>query len=104
MKITRLPLLALALVAAATTFVGSGQASAQDIHVNIGPPGPPPGYHEHRWGRPGPGAVWIAGHREWRDGQWIWVGGYWTYPPRPGMVWFPGHWRHGNWHPGHWGY
>jgi hypothetical protein len=103
MKITRLPVLALALVAAVTTFIGSGsQASAQVVSVNVGPPGPPPGYVEHRWHRPGPGAIWIAGHREWRGGTWVWVGGYWGYPPRPGLFWVPGHWRHGYWHPGHW--
>ncbi len=103
MKITRLPVLALALVAAVTTFIGSGsQASAQVVSVNVGPPGPPPGYVEHRWHRPGPGAIWIAGHREWRGGTWVWVGGYWGYPPRPGLFWVPGHWRHGYCHPGHW--
>lgn len=102
MKITRLPVLALALVAAVTTFAGMGQSSAQVVSVHIGPPPPPRGYVEHRWNRPGPGAVWIAGHNEWRDGAWVWVGGYWSYPPRPGLVWVPGHWRHGYWHPGHW--
>jgi hypothetical protein len=102
MKITRLPVLALALVSAATTFVGMGQSSAQVVSVRVGPPGPPPGYHERRWDRPGPGAIWIDGHREWRDGGWAWVGGYWSYPPQRGMVWIPGHWRHGYWRPGHW--
>ena len=102
MKIITLPVLALALVAAATTFVGMDQASAQAIAVRVGPPGPPPGYHEHRWGRPGPGAVWIAGHREWDGRAWVWVGGYWGYPPRRGGVWIPGHWRNGYWRPGHW--
>jgi hypothetical protein len=102
MKITRLPIVALALVAAATTFVGSGQASAQDVRVNIGPPGPPPGYHEHRWHRPGPYAVWIDGFQDWRDGRWIWVPGHWDTPPHRGWIWISGHWRHGYWRPGHW--
>jgi hypothetical protein len=102
MKITRLPVLALALVAAVTTFAGTGQSSAQVVSVRVGPPGPPRGYHEQRWGRPGPGAIWFAGHNEWRGGAWVWVGGYWGYPPRPGVVWVPGHWRHGYWRPGHW--
>jgi hypothetical protein len=105
MKIIRLPVVALALVAAATTFLGMGQASAQDVSIRVGgggPPPPPPYYHEHRWARPGPGAIWVPGGNEWRDGRWVWVGGYWAYPPRPGVVWVPGHWRHGYWHPGHW--
>jgi hypothetical protein len=103
MKITRLPVLALALVAALTTFAGFGQASAQDIRVSLGaPPGPPRGYHERRWERPGPGAIWIDGHREWRGGAWVWVGGYWGYPPHPGWIWISGHYHHGYWRPGHW--
>jgi hypothetical protein len=105
MKITRLPVVALALVAAATTFVGMGQASAQ-VAIRIGgggPPPPPPYYHhEHRWSRPGPGAVWIDGENVWRDGRWVWVGGYWGYPPYGGAVWIPGHYRNGYWRPGHW--
>ncbi len=42
MKITRFPVIALALVATATTFVGMGQASAQ-INIQVGGPPPAPG-------------------------------------------------------------
>jgi hypothetical protein len=100
MKITRFPIVALALVAAATTFIGMGQASAQ-INIQVGGPPPAPRY-EHPWGRPGPGAVWINGEHVWRDGRWVWIGGYWAYPPYPGAIWIGGHYGHGYWHPGHW--
>jgi hypothetical protein len=109
MKITRLSVVPLALMAAATIFAGMGQASAQiSIHLggddNTPPPPPPPSYyhHEHRWDGPGRGAVWIDGENVWQDGRWVWVGGYWTYPPHPGAVWVPGHYGHSHYHPGHW--
>jgi hypothetical protein len=101
MKITRLPVVALALVAAVTAFFGVGQASAQVLNIRVGGPPPPPRY-ERPWNRPYPGAVWVHGENVWRDGHWVWVGGYWAYPPRGGAVWVPGHYRHGYWHPGHW--
>jgi hypothetical protein len=108
MKLIRLPVVALALVAAATTFVGTGQASAQvnvGIHIGGGPPPSPPAYY-HRgrpgWARPGRGAVWIDGENVWRGGRWVWVGGYWAYPPYPGAVWIGGHYRNGYWRAGHW--
>jgi len=102
MKITPLRTVALACVAGALLFAGSNHASAGvGISIQVGGPPPPPVY-EHRWGRPYPGAVWIAGHQEWINGGWVWVGGYYAYPPYGGAVWVPGHYRHGYWHPGHW--
>jgi hypothetical protein len=107
MKITRLPVVALALVGAVTTFAGMEAASAQvnlGIRIGGGPPPPPPHYY-HRgpgWARPYRGAVWIDGENAWRDGRWVWVGGYWAYPPYPGAAWIPGHYRNGYWRAGHW--
>ena len=101
MKITRLRVFALALVAAAITFIGMAQASAQVVNIRVGGPPPPP-RHDYRWARPYPGAVWVGGHNEWNGGAWVWVGGYWAYPPYPGAVWVAGHYHHGYWHPGHW--
>jgi hypothetical protein len=77
------------------------RASAVDIGINVGGPPPPP-LVEHRWARPYPGAVWIPGYQDWRGGRWVWVGGYWGYPPHRGAVWIAGHYRNGYWRPGHW--
>jgi hypothetical protein len=76
-------------------------AAAVDIGVAVGGPPPAP-YHEHRWARPYPGAVWIPGYHEWRDGRWVWIGGYWGYPPYPGAIWVGPVYRHGFWHHGYW--
>lgn len=47
---------------------------------------------------PGRGFVWTPGYYDW-NGGWVWTGGRWVRPPRPGAVWMPGRWdRHrGNW-------
>jgi len=54
---------------------------------------------------PTPGYVWIPGAWEWR-GNWVWVGGYWAFPPYPRAIWIDGYWSRGpyGWHrvPGRW--
>jgi hypothetical protein len=91
----------LAVAAVAMLLIGTGSARAQVVAVRIGPPAPPV-VVEHPWGRPYPGAVWIRPHHEWINGAWVWVHGYYAYPPHPGAVWIEGRWRHGYWRPGHW--
>jgi hypothetical protein len=59
---------------------------------------------DRAWGRPYRGAVWIQPHYEVVGGSWVWVRGYYTYPPRRGGYWVPGRYRHGYYYPGHWGY
>lgn len=55
---------------------------------------------------PSPRAVWVE--EEWvpQGRGYAWHGGYWAAPPRPGVAWVAGHWRHGRggwvWIPGHW--
>lgn len=72
------------------------------------PPPPPPPVVEVVTVCPGPGYIWINGCHEWRAGRYVWVGGYWARPVRPGAVWVVGGWRssgHGRgreWHGGHW--
>jgi hypothetical protein len=102
MKITVVRLAALALASVAMLFIGSTQASAGvSVGIRIGTP-PPPIVVEHRWGRPYPGAVWIAGHHELVNGAWVWVGGYYAYPPHRGAVWVPARYHHGYYYSGHW--
>src|SRR5476649_1338397 len=104
MKITRLRVAMLAFAATAMLFIGSNQASAATyVSVRVGTP-PPPIVVEHPWARPNRGAVWIPGHHEWINGGWVWIAGYYTYPPRRGGYWVPARYHHGNYYPGHWGY
>ena len=103
MKITSFRLAAVAFVALAISFVWAGKASAVDVSVQFGtPPPPPPAVVGRPWARPYRGAVWIAPHYELIHRRWVWVDGYYTYPPRPGGYWVPGRYRHGNYYPGHW--
>jgi len=106
MKITPLRLAAVGILAAAMTFVGSNQASAAVyVGVNVGvPPPPPPVRVDSPWARPYPGAVWIAPHNEWINGRWVWVRGYYGYPPRRGAYWVAPRYRHGRYYPGRWAY
>jgi hypothetical protein len=103
MKLVSLKLGALALAVGAAMFVSPTKASAAVINVQIGAPPPPaPVVVERPWGRPYRTAVWIAPHYEVVNGGWVWVHGYYAYPPRPGAYWVAGRYRHGYWRPGHW--
>ncbi len=92
------------LAASAILLAVPNRASAAiDLGIQVGTP-PPPVVVEHPWHRPYREAVWIAGHHEWVNGAWVWVGGYYAYPPRPGAVWVPARYHHGYYYPGHWAY
>jgi hypothetical protein len=57
------------------------------------PGAPPPPQQEVIIAAPSPEYVWTPGYWHWQNG-WIWIGGQWALPPRPGMRW------HGpEWHP-----
>ena len=101
MKITPLRTVMLAGLAGAAMFVSTNRASAQSFSIHVG--GPPP-YHEDypRWERPYSNAVWIAGHNEWVDGRWVWIGGYYAYPPHRHAHWRSAHYHHGDYYPGRW--
>jgi hypothetical protein len=55
---------------------------------------------------PNSDVVWRPGHWAYRGGDWVWVPGRWTRPPRPHAHWVPGYWepRRGGWVwiEGHW--
>jgi len=76
-------------------------AQAQ-IYVNVRPVMP----HYVRVEAPSPRHVWIDEEWEPRGGSYVFVGGHWAMPPRPGLFWVPGHWREtprGHmWVAGHW--
>jgi hypothetical protein len=95
-------MVALAFAAAVMLFISPSPATAGiNVGIQVGVP-PPPVVVEHRWARPYPGAVWIGGHHEWTNGAWIWVGGFYGYPPRPGAYWVRARYRNRYYYPGHW--
>jgi hypothetical protein len=101
MKIVHLRLMALALIATAVLFVAPSSASAAYVGIQVGTP-PPPVIVERAWARPYPTAVWIPAHHEWIRGRWVWVHGYYAYPPYRGAVWISARYRNGYYYPGHW--
>ena len=106
MKMTSLRTALLASAALVTLVSTSTTASAQTyVRVQVGAP-PPPVVVERAWASPYRTAVWIPGHHEWVRGRWVWVGGYYSYPPtrHPHANWDAGHYRNGYWYPGHWVY
>ena len=75
------------------------------IQIGSAPPRPPV-FVEQRWAAPSPEAVWVEPHYEWMGGRWVWVRGYYMYPPQPSCIWVPPHheyYRHDHyWVGGHW--
>jgi hypothetical protein len=85
-----------------------GTYASVSTAVDVAPPAPivetpPPA--------PYAGATWTAGYWDWHAPQrrYIWVGGRWSQPPRPGVVYQPPTWHHdgrgyvrqpGRWVPG----
>ena len=74
------------------------------VYIKVRPPRPPKvNVHIHA---PGPRHVWIEDEWVPHRGRYEYRGQRWVEPPRPGVVWVPGHWRHRRhgwiWVPGHW--
>jgi hypothetical protein len=50
--------------------------------------------------------IWVDGYYTRRNGEYVWVGGHWTTPPRRGEQWVGDRWEHTEkgWRhiPGHW--
>jgi hypothetical protein len=61
---------------------------------------PPPAKEEVYVQRPG--TLWVGGHWNWEDGEWVWHAGYYE-PIRAGYRWEPGHYGpKRTWVEGHW--
>ena len=100
MKKSSTPWVAAAVLAG--TLMASSALAAR-IYVKVAPPAP---ITEVRVAAPGPGHIWIPGFHRWDGKAYIWTAGRWDLPPRPGVVWAEGHWRHHRhgwyWVEGHW--
>ena len=88
-------------------LAGIGSASAEpSLSIHIGPQSPPPIREETRWESPHSTAVWIPGHHEWNDQHYIWVSGYYTYPPLGNSRWVEPSYPHQKdgyyYRPGYW--
>jgi hypothetical protein len=107
MKLLRSSVFALMLGAAFPAhMVGSANAQAIDINVEIAPP-PLPFYEQPVI--PAEGYIWVPGYWAWDSNEldYYWVPGTWVEPPQPELLWTPAYW---GWfggryafHPGYWG-
>ena len=108
MKIISIRNVALTAAAAAILgLAGTGVVSADpSFSVHIGAQAPPQPRDDPQWASPDHSAVWIPGHNEWRDGQYVWVGGYYGYPPHRQDHWVAARYPHNqdgySYQPGHW--
>ena len=86
----------------AVALTCSAFSSSAQIVVNVRPERP----HYERVAAPSPRHVWIDEEWQPRGGAYVFAGGHWAEPPRPGVAWVPGHWKqhpHGwVWVAGHW--
>jgi len=67
------------------TVVASAPAPGTEIIVREAAPAP---RTEVVMVSPGPAYVWVPGYWAWHN-RWVWEGGHWALPPRPGAVWVP---------------
>jgi hypothetical protein len=107
MKNTSLRTLALTVTTYVLGLAGISPVLADSFFaIHIGSQGPPPAREDHPWARPDRSAVWIPGHNEWSNGGYVWVGGYYGYPPHAGSHWVSPSYPHDqngySYHPGHW--
>ena len=59
-------------------------AAAADVAIRIAPPRI---VVEHRGHPPNHGDVWFSGYHRWDGDAYVWTGGRWEHPPRPGTRW-----------------
>ena len=71
-----------------------GSSHAATVYVRVGNQPPPPLRYERPWQQPYRSAVWIPGHYDWNRGRYVWVSGYYAYPPRPNARWIAPRYTH----------
>jgi hypothetical protein len=59
-------------------------AAAADVAIRIAPSRI---VVEHRGHPPNHGDVWFSGYHRWDGDAYVWTGGRWEHPPRPGTRW-----------------
>src|SRR5262249_42468534 len=88
---------ALALKAESEADLAHAQADSLRAHEpeyveGESAPAVPEALQEQRPTAPSPAHVWIAGQHTRSNGEWVWVPGHYSLPPRADVVWVPGHW------------
>ena len=69
-------------------LAGASQVFAgPDSDIYIGQIAPPPAREDFQGERPDVRAVWIAGHHEWNSMRYVWLRGFYSYPPRENCQW-----------------
>ena len=108
MKRLSIRTLLLAFTTVVLALAGATLVSADSsMVIQIGAQGPPPLQQDYQqWQKPYHSAVWIPGHNEWQNGQYVWVGGYYGYPPHRHSKWIAPSYPHNqsgySYRPGHW--
>jgi hypothetical protein len=90
-KILTGALLAAGALMALTAHSVSGTVYAPHTTVQFAPPAPIAEVAP----APRPGQSWVAGHYEWRNGQYAWAPGHWI-PARTGQAWEEARWIRDN--------
>ena len=83
-------------VAAAVLLTACPPPPPGAVYVATAPPAP----REEALGlKPGAAYVWCKGYYGWDGTAYIWMPGGWQRPPRDGMEWVSGRWKHagGGW-------
>jgi hypothetical protein len=106
MKITRVLMITMLVVAMAGAFLFSPTAANARVFVSVGIAPPPIPVYEQPIA-PGYGYIWTPGYWAYGDDGYYWVDGAWVYPPYDNALWTPGYWGWGDgaylWYPGYWG-
>jgi hypothetical protein len=90
----RLSALTAATVALLGLAGGSSVSAAPGFVFHVTSQAPPPPQEDYQWARPYHTAVWIPGHYVVKDLGYVWIGGYYDYPPHPGSHWVPPRYDH----------
>jgi hypothetical protein len=82
--------------AAAASLLGFGSAAYAQVYVQVAPPA----MRAEVAPAPRAGSVWVPGHYEWRNNDYVWISGYWV-AERPGYAYVEPRWvqrANGQWY------